>query len=1142
MASVLNDEIQGTKLLIDAHRLLQTELKETIKLSNQLVKGMKFETSQDFKNLDKEINEVTLSTKELLSIEREEARLKKDLVNLEKAQQQALQAKNKTNIQVRKEQERQVKISKRLTQETQKLTSRYKQESALLNRLRKRFKDLALTEGTATNKTKRLRIQIQRLDARLKSADASVGQFQRNVGNYQSALAGSLGTVGQFATGAGAIGAAVLIAGSAIRSAVDIIKNFEQANANLQAVLGVTREEMQPLIEQAKNLGASTAFSATEVTQLNTELAKLGFPIEDIQLMAASTLDAATAMGSDLAAQAALTGSTLKAFGLDASQAQRVNDVLAKATSASALDFQKLSSSMATISPVAKAFGFSLEGTTALLGELSNAGFDASSAATATRKILLNLADSNGKLAKSLKEPVKDLPSLVRGLKQLQAEGTDLGEALELTDVKSVAAFKTFLEGTDSVLELNDALLDAGGTAERMAKIQLDTLEGQIKILNSAWEGLILSMEDGSGVMNTLAKEVIKDLSEALSIIGGESKAAKKEFSVLGIVLNSIKISFELMVATVKFLILPFRIMIDLAIKLAKRFDFISTSTESMTESLTLFVQILNNIPEIIEIIVDVINEFFLGLTDAVVGVAKVFRGFFRGIADGFGFVGTLAKDFGKILANIFDEEERKKAVAKFIKDLGKDLISVAASKDIKDGSNAIGTAFLGGITDAISKATFEIKKLLEDPELKETAKEEGEKQENARQDGVEEVRKERGDKARQDSLDQQNKDFNALLVSRQKQAVTIAKEITKEEIERLNQSEEFNQERLDNAVRALKKETEELLKQANLRATILFEAEGISKTTRKRLLEEAEEERRIILNDGQKRELELQNKFNKARVESEEDTNSDILAARKRLTSEIEKFFQGLLELEKQRTAERIKNIEDEISASEKRSTRLEQLAEKEKEDVTNNLAFEQQRRAQLEAERVREIKKQKLQELALLGLKTFVANLENDPNTALPKTLSDIGLLLAAIQALGAGFYEGTDSVGATGSETKFSGGKDGYVARLNKGERVFNNKETAEMNRLGANTRTKALDMIRFGERAKAGNLIAETNRAVMLVEKQPYQSNEAFLNEIKGLRQDVKNIPENSLSLDQFFRFIKKTRRVGNRTTTDYYDVR
>ncbi len=81
---------------------------------------------------------------------------------------------------------------------------------------------------------------------------------------------------------------------------------------------------------------------------------------------------------------------------------------------------------MSIVRPVANSFGFTIEETTALLGALANSGFDASSAATATRNILLNLADSSGKLALALGGPVDNLEDLVKGLKKLNSEGIDL--------------------------------------------------------------------------------------------------------------------------------------------------------------------------------------------------------------------------------------------------------------------------------------------------------------------------------------------------------------------------------------------------------------------------------------------------------------------------------------------------------------------------------------------------------------------------------------------------------------------------------------------------------------------------------------------------------------------------------------------
>jgi len=402
-----------------------------------------------------------------------------------------------------------------------------KQLEAQLRRNIEKYRSLSRAERDNTKAGKDLLRNIKKQDVEVKKLNATIGRSQGNVGNYATAFKG---LVGVFRNLAGALGITAGLAGLArvVSSSIGIFASYEKQNSKLQAVLGVTKDEMVELTAASKELGATTAFTASEVAGLQTEFAKLGFPTDDILAMTESTLNAAAAMDADLGEAAKLTGATLKSFKLDASEAGRVNDVLAKSTSASALDFQKLSSSMATIAPVANSFGFSLEGTTALLGELSNAGFDASSAATATRKILLNLADANGDLAKSLKEPVTDLPSLVRGLEQLKSEGVDLGKALELTDVKSVAAFSTFLEGTDSILELNEALELSAGTAEEMAAIQLNNLSGAVTILNSAWEGFILSLEDGNGSFATTLKNIVRVLTELLSLASGTEKAREE--------------------------------------------------------------------------------------------------------------------------------------------------------------------------------------------------------------------------------------------------------------------------------------------------------------------------------------------------------------------------------------------------------------------------------------------------------------------------------------------------------------------------------------------------------------------------------------------------------------------------------------
>lgn len=290
----------------------------------------------------------------------------------------------------------------------------------------------------------------------------------------------------------------------AFKQLTNIIQDFERANSKLASVLGTTIDGVSRLTDQAKYLGRTTTATASEVTGLQTELAKLGFTQDVIEKLTPSVLKFAKAVDTDLSSAAAFAGAAMRMFNKDADQAEAVMASFAVATTKSALDFHKLEASLSTVGPVANAFGFSLEETTALLGQLSNAGFDASSAATATRNILLNLADANGDLAKALGGPVTNLDELVNGLNKLNAEGVDLAKALELTDKRSVAAFSTFLNGSDSILALRDSITDCTGDFQQMAATMADNAAGSFAGFQSAVEGLILKFFDFREALKTL--------------------------------------------------------------------------------------------------------------------------------------------------------------------------------------------------------------------------------------------------------------------------------------------------------------------------------------------------------------------------------------------------------------------------------------------------------------------------------------------------------------------------------------------------------------------------------------------------------------------------------------------------------------
>jgi len=453
--------------------------------------------------------------KEKAIAEQQAERLKREKLKTQTAENREQERQNKQKQRALKLAKDEQNAYKKLVKSTRDLKNESKRLGAELIALEQSGKKNTAQYRKLESQYKRVTKSAQAGDVQLKKLDKTVGDNFRNVGNYTGALNTLKNGLMQLGV---AFGTAQIV-----RNVAGIIVDFDQAQADLSAISGKTTEELAGLTQQAKDLGATTQFSATQITEMQIELAKLGFTTEEITASTEAVSNFASATGSDMASASKVAGSALRAFNLDASEMERVVSVLGVATTKSALSFQSFETGLSTVAPVASKFGFSIEDTTALLGQLANAGFDASSSATATRKILLNLADANGDLAQELGRPIKSADDLAGALKELKDRGIDLGEALELTDVKSVSAFATFIEGSDTLSEFKDSITDVNDELSAMAEKRLDSVKGQLTLLSSAWEGFILGVGDATNSANTF-KDIIgfvaRNLNEIMSVIG----------------------------------------------------------------------------------------------------------------------------------------------------------------------------------------------------------------------------------------------------------------------------------------------------------------------------------------------------------------------------------------------------------------------------------------------------------------------------------------------------------------------------------------------------------------------------------------------------------------------------------------------
>lgn len=331
-------------------------------------------------------------------------------------------------------------------------------------------------------------------------------QFKKGANQVKSAFDGMKKQILGFAAVLG-------LGGMGLRNFIEATSEFEASISKLSAILGTTPDKIKALTDNAKKLGETTKYTASEAANLQIELAKLGFTKNEILSTTESVLKFAEATDAGLAEAAALAGASIRMFGAEASESKRYVSAMSIATTKSALSFAYLRDALPTVGPVAKAFNFEIEDTLALLGKLADSGFDASSAATATRNILLNLADSGGKLATALGGPVKTLPELVSGLQKLKDKGVDLNTTLQLTDKRSVAAFNAFLQSADKIAPLREAITDVESDLDQMASTMGDNVKGAMAGLGSAWEALMIKLSEST---NGPLKDMIQWFTQLL--------------------------------------------------------------------------------------------------------------------------------------------------------------------------------------------------------------------------------------------------------------------------------------------------------------------------------------------------------------------------------------------------------------------------------------------------------------------------------------------------------------------------------------------------------------------------------------------------------------------------------------------------
>lgn len=317
------------------------------------------------------------------------------------------------------------------------------------------------------------------------------------------------------------VGAAV-----GIGAAINTIAGFEHSMASVAAITGASTAELERMRDAAKELGATTEFSASQAADGLRFLGMAGFSAAESLESIPAVLNLATASTMGLAEAADIATNIMSGFGMAASEAASVADVLAAASSSSNTSVQQLGGAMSTVAPIASALNINLSDTAAAIGIMSDAGIQGERAGTALRGVLASLAGPTTAAQKTLKSlglTVADVNPATNELSDIFAKlhtaGLSTADAMTIFGREAASGALVLVGAAQQLGEFGEQLSNADGAAQKMADTMRDSLKGDILGVQSAIEGAVIAM--GEAGFTRVLRAVVQWLTEAIRAATG---------------------------------------------------------------------------------------------------------------------------------------------------------------------------------------------------------------------------------------------------------------------------------------------------------------------------------------------------------------------------------------------------------------------------------------------------------------------------------------------------------------------------------------------------------------------------------------------------------------------------------------------
>lgn len=330
---------------------------------------------------------------------------------------------------------------------------------------------------------------LDQLDKKSVLAERSVNSLSEAAGRSSASFTSLTSVISKFGAVLG------------LSFSISTLSSFEQSMASVAAVTKASTDELEAMRDIAKDLGSTTEFTAGQAADGLKFLGMAGFSTSQAIASIPAVLDLATGASMGLADAADIASNVMSGFGIAASEAAGVADVLAAASTRSNTSVQQLGHAMSTVAPVSAALKISLADTAAAIGALSDAGIQGDRAGTSLRGVLASLAGPTNSARKALAKmglTVGDVNPETNSLSdifaKLRERGIDTADAISIFGREAASGALVLVKSSDRLREFGELLTGVEGEAAQLAGTMRDNLQGDLLGVSSAFEGVIIAI------------------------------------------------------------------------------------------------------------------------------------------------------------------------------------------------------------------------------------------------------------------------------------------------------------------------------------------------------------------------------------------------------------------------------------------------------------------------------------------------------------------------------------------------------------------------------------------------------------------------------------------------------------------------